>query len=152
MAFKHRIPVGDDYLVALGRATYHFAYLEAGAVWVGETIGRGFIDRCRTLTAGQIGGHLIELAAETANDEDHHEITEFARVFADLVVLRNKLIHGRPYTAKDGVQQLQYNGKHGLMSWPVHQIESAAEAFQDAALQANRIIHNGRYAAYQRQG
>jgi hypothetical protein len=44
-----RIPADDRYLRDLGRATYNFAYLEWGVIWIGEKLDPGFLNKVTPL-------------------------------------------------------------------------------------------------------
>ena len=109
-----RIPVAENYLRALGRAAYNFAYLEWGAIWLTETLQLGFLKRASTMTAGQIADHFTN-AGKVLDEIEPDEVplralaTDFVQILAD----RNSLIHGNPFTAQTGEQRLLYDGRHG---------------------------------------
>lgn len=146
-----RIPVGDDYVAALGRAVYNFTYLEWGIVWLAETLDRGFINRVNSFTAGMIAASFERLVAKSdASAPDFKRMTELANLFKDLVQERNALLHGNPYTAEGGEQCLLYTGKAGRRAWSIIDILETAKSFQEAAIEANDILHGGRLATYQK--
>jgi hypothetical protein len=111
---RESIPAQDQYLRELGRATYNFAYLEWGIVWLTETLQPNFLGAAQALTAGQIALRFIDAVERVpASEPDQRQLTELARKFSELVEDRNRLIHGNPITSSDGEQRLIYLGRHG---------------------------------------
>jgi len=111
---RERIPVADVYLLALGRATYNFAYLEWGIVWLVETIDHGFLETSRRLTAGRIAARFLEAVGRIGpNYADRPALLALGEEFRAFVDERNRLMHGNPFTATGGEQRLLYDGKHG---------------------------------------
>ncbi len=49
-------------------------------------------------------------------------------------------MHGNPYTAEGGAQQLLYDGRQ---EWRVQDILDAARDFDDAAIEAANLLHKG---------
>ena len=139
-----RIPVSDDYIRALGRATYNFAYLEWGIIWLSETIERGFLTEVPSMTAGQIATHFSRLALKQEGD-DKERLIALACSFTTLVQDRNRLMHGNPYTAENGIQQLLYNGRHGQKRWSESDIMDFADKVASASIEAGQLLHGGRY-------
>lgn len=144
-----RIPVADEYILALGRATYNFAYLEWGMIWLAEAIKPGFLPETSTMTAGMIAHHFSKLVSKLTNG-DKDQLVTLADDFTDLVVDRNRLMHGNPYTAEGGEQRLSYNGKHGLKRWTVLDMMDFADKLASASIEANKLLHSGRYAEWQK--
>jgi hypothetical protein len=145
------IPANDQYLRELGRATYNFAYLEWGIVWLTETLEPGFLGEAQTLTAGQIARRFSNAVEQVpVSDSDRAELLELATGFLDLVDERNRLIHGNPFTADNGEQRLLYTGKHGRKDWT----EALMQKFSDDAAilgsAAGRLLHGGRYEQWKR--
>ena len=59
MSNEFRIPVEQSYLSAVGRATYNFAYLEWGIVWIVEKLRPGYLNKVRGHTVlGVTRGHV----------------------------------------------------------------------------------------------
>jgi hypothetical protein len=146
---RDRIPAADEYLQDLGRATYNFAYLEWGIIWLTETIERGFLAKATKLTAGQIADRFWREASKIADSEaDKSALLELAEVFKNLVEDRNRLIHGNPFTAGDGEQRLQYNGKHGRKDWTIALMQEFSDRVALASVEAGRLLHGGRYQAW----
>jgi hypothetical protein len=147
--YTPRIPVEDEYLSALGRATYNFTYLEWGIVWLTETLDPGFLRRVRSLTAGQIAREFqkqVKLADPSVADKKR--LSALASTFESLTGERNALLHGNPYTANGGEQRLLYNGKHGRRDWTIPGIVEAARSFEEAAIEAGQLLHGGLYQSY----
>ncbi len=147
---RDRIPASDAYLRALGRASYNFAYLEWGVVWLTETIDQGFLGQVSSLTAGQIARRFSD-AVGTLNDgdDDKAAMLALAAVFTDLVEDRNRLMHGNPFTAQGGEQRLLYNGRHGRKDWTIDLMSEFADRLAQASIEAGRLIHGGRYQSWQ---
>jgi hypothetical protein len=144
-----RIPVEDRYLHALGRATYNFAYLEWGIVWLTETIEVGFLNEVRNLTAGQIAKRFSQSLGQLASkDPDKAPLQELASLFERLVEDRNRLMHGNPFTAAGGEQRLLYDGKHGRKDWTIELIGAFSDQTAAASIEAGRLLHGGRLAGY----
>ena len=65
--------------------------------------------------------------------------------FARLIEKRNALIHAHPITDGDGLQILNYqtDPRRALpdMKWPVSEVETAIQEFDDAACYANSLLH-----------
>lgn len=142
MAYSPRIRVASDYLSAVGRATYNFAYLEWVIIWTGQELAPGFISKAQKLTAGQISERFATIVS--ALDEQHPArvaLLEVAASFKDLVIIRNQLMHAKPYTADRGEQRLLYNGKSGRKDWPADAILETAAAFEALAIKGNNIFH-----------
>ena len=141
-----RIPAEDRYLRGLGRATYNFAYLEWGIVWLTETIDVGFLSEVRKLTAGLIATRFSRAVDDLANqDPDKAALQLLASSFTDLVEDRNKLMHGNPFTAAEGEQRLLYEGRHGRKDWTIQLIDDFSEQTATASIEAGRLLHGGRF-------
>ena len=146
-----RIPVDDDYLRALGRAAYNFAYLEWGIVWLTEIIKFGFLSEVRQLTAGQIANRFSQAVSKLADDDANKlSLQLLASSFADLVEDRNRLMHGNPFTAEGGEQRLLYDGRHGRKDWTIRLIDEFSEQTATASIEAGRLLHGGLLASYQK--
>jgi hypothetical protein len=150
MSYKPRIPVADSYVAALGHAAYNFAYLEWGIVWLGETIQPGFIGKVRSLTAGLIASQFDVLVDAIPNDPAHLRLKALATSFIALVVERNRLMHGTPFTAEGGEQRLLYRGRSDRRDWSTEGIIEAARSFEKAAIEAGDLLYGGRLQAYER--
>lgn len=143
---RERVPANDQYLREIGRATYNFAYVEWGIVWLVETLEPGFLHDAHTLTAGQIARRFLSAVERVpANEPDQPELTELASRFLGLVEERNRLIHGNPFTAENGEQRLLYSGKHGRKEWTEELLEQFSNDAATLGSAAGRLLHAGRY-------
>ncbi|MXY66532.1 MAG: hypothetical protein F4206_11305 [Gammaproteobacteria bacterium] len=146
---SERIPVQEDYLSALGRATYNFSYLEWGIIWLTETLQPGFLQVSSTMTAGKIAERFSSVVEELDDTEpDKHRLKKLAKDFSDLVPIRNSLIHGNPYTALSGEQRLLYDGRHGRKDWTIDSMRNFSSRTATASIEAGEILHNGRLQHY----
>jgi hypothetical protein len=143
------IPVANDYVAAFGRAMYNFAYLEWGIVWLAETIGPGYMQQERG-TARNIGEKFSALVNQrTQNEQDHSRLKNLAATFLTLVEDRNALAHGIPHTAEGGEQRLGYDRKGVRRDWSIAAMLKIAKDFEDAAIEANALLHGGRLERHQ---
>lgn len=146
---RESIPARDDYLRELGRATYNFAYLEWGIIWLTETLEPGFLSIAQTLTAGIIAQRFADAVTKVpASVGDQSELENLARNFREMVVERNRLFHGNPFTAKNGEQRLLYSGKHGRKEWTENLIQQFSDVAATLGAEASRLLHGGRYEHY----
>ena len=147
---SERIPVADEYLRALGRATYNFAYLEWAIVWLMETLQPGFVRIVSTMTAGEIGNRFSEAVGKLDDDvSDQDRLEELARDYAELVTDRNSLVHGNPHTSPTGEQRLLYDGRHGRQDWTIDTVTGFSSRTATASIEAVELLHNGRLQQYQ---
>jgi len=140
---SERIPVTEDYLIALGLAVYNFAYLEWDIIWLTETLQPGFLYLASKMTAGNIAdkfSNAVEKLDETAPDRTRLE--KLACDFSDLVSMRNSLMHGNPYTASSGEQRLLYGGRHGRKDWTIDSMRDFSLRIADASIEAGELLPN----------
>ena len=144
-----RIPVAEDYLRALGRATYNFAYLEWGIIWITETLQFGFLEKASNMTAGQIADNFLK-AVEGLDDTepDKAPLQALATNFVQIVADRNRLMHGNPHTAQTGEQRILYDGRHGRTDWTIDSITQFSSHAATASIEAGDLLHNGRLQQY----
>jgi hypothetical protein len=135
--------VSPEYANALGYAVYCFCYLEWGAIWIIERFEPKYIHKIQKKTAGQVADHLKTLATEARGLEEpiHKRLVALATLFKDLVDRRNSLVHGKPFTGKNGEQRLLYVGKAARVDWTLDEIVSVAKQFEDASIEANELFH-----------
>ena len=142
-----RIPVAEPYALALGRATYCFAYAEWGIIWLGETVDQGLISWASGQTSGNVGERFARIASQLPEDmPDRLALVGLSKEFLRLVNFRNGLAHGRPFSADDGEQRLSYNGKSGEFDWSIDKIDEFTRACEDLALETDKFVHTGRLA------
>ena len=142
---SERIPVAEDYLRALGRATYNFAYLEWDVIWLTETLQSGFLRKASTMTAGQVAD-CFSKAVEKLDDTDPDKVRlqTLASDFIQIVADRNSLMHGNPHTAKTGEQRLLYDGRHGRRDWTIESMIQFSERDATASIEAGTMLQNRR--------
>jgi len=133
-----RVPVSDDYVVALGRATYVFATLEWNAVWCCERLKPGFINKLGKKTAGGIAGALIKYVSQISDEGMKQACVGPADEFKGLVSIRNGIMHGKPGTASDNAQRLFWNGA----AWTVEMIDDAADKFAACSERLNTLLYD----------
>lgn len=146
---SERIPAAEDYLRALGRATYNFAYLEWGVIWLTETLQSGFLRKASTMTAGQIAecfSKAVKMLDDT--DPDKIRLRTLASDFIQIVADRNSLMHGNPHTAQTGEQRLLYEGRHGRRDWTIESMTQFSAHAATASIEAGDVLHSGRLQHY----
>ena len=144
-----RIPVAEDYLSALGRATYNFSYLEWGIIWITETLQPGFLQMASTMTARNISEKFSSVVKRLdKTDPDGTRLQTLARNFRDLVPDRDRLMHGNPYTALSGEQRLLYDGKHGRKDWTIDSMKDFSSRTATESIEVGKLLHNGRLQRY----
>ncbi|HWW00661.1 MAG TPA: hypothetical protein VNZ64_13265 [Candidatus Acidoferrum sp.] len=133
-----RQPIDNDYMHALGVATFCFAICEWNAVYCAERIRpgslRSFIDD--ELTAGKIAKKLNTLTRSMPKSAEREQLIAGAQGFADLVHLRNRILHGKPCTGPGGKARLS-----NTKILQVTDLEDAADAFSDCSIELNRLLH-----------
>ena len=146
---SERIPVAEDYLLALGRATYNFSYLEWGIIWLTETLHPGFLQTSLTLTAGNVAETFASVVEKLDKDDaDKMKLKTLAKDFRELATNRNRLMHGNPYTALSGEQRLLYDGRHGRKDWTIDSMEEFSTRTAAASIEAGNLLNNGRLQRY----
>jgi hypothetical protein len=141
MTHQFSIPVAESYLSALGRATYNFAYLEWAIISLGQMLHQDFVSSVEEMTAGKMAQTFEDFVkALPSMDPDRSRLKTLAKDFRkNLVDRRNKLMHGKPFTADNGEQRLRYSGKKGVQIWEHDDILGVAKDFDYAANQAVNI-------------
>lgn len=149
LEYATRVPVADQYLISLGRATYVFAYYESMIVDLIDCFSPGFkaeVARSkRNYTAGSILAKLKELLDNAGTDYSRISKDELQAVhdrFDAFIDRRNSLIHGRPITAPDGSQILAYQGHAGKAKPDEHWPAPAIDDFSNE-IAKERIEHLG---------
>lgn len=139
--------VEQEYLIALGRATYNFALLEHNMRWLGEVLQPGFLAETKGMTAGHLSQKLINLC-RSAEADDADQLDSLSQDFEQLCKERNGLLHGTPITAHSGEQRLEYDGKSGAFSWSIERIYEFASDSANLSSKWNDVFHTGRYQKY----
>jgi len=99
------------------------------------------------MTAGTIAREFMTMST-SCSDSDAEALRELASAFTKLVKDRNALFHGVPYTAERGEQRLLHLGPGVRRDWSESMIREAAREFEATAIQANGLLHAGRYEVY----
>jgi hypothetical protein len=126
---RDRVPLENDYAVALGRAIFIFAKLEWSAVNCCERMepnsyhGAPFGEK----TPRKLAKKLRHFATELPLSEVQNELLAAATEFNKLRKTRNKLLHVQPISTTEGSQRLVGDG----VPWTVETIDDAADAFTE---------------------
>lgn len=133
-----RQPIKSDYTHALGVATFCFAICEWNAVYCAERIKPGSLNKFveDELTAGKIAKKLLDLARNMPPMKERAEIIAAGQAFADIVPLRNSILHGKPCTGPNGDARLS-----GSSVMEIPDLERAADAFSTCSIELNRLLH-----------
>ena len=142
-----RQPIKPDYAGALGTATFCFAICEWNAVWCAERLRPGSLDAFVSgeLTAGQIAKKLRDLARNMPDSTERDETIAAAKKFAELVPLRNDILHGKPCTGPNGEARLS-----STKVFEIPDLHDAADVFSACSIELNRLLH-GFLSTYQPQ-
>ena len=132
------VPVDDDYLHALGMATFVFARLEWQAVWCCERIKPGFARNvvAKKMTAGKIGKKFKNVVRSMPRSKGREELEVAAARFCELVEERNAIMHGKPCTGPNGKQRLSRNQ---IVEIP--DLEDVADAFAECGSELNNLYY-----------
>ncbi len=95
-AYSFRIQVAEEYVKALGRATYNFAYLEWGIVCIGQALKPGFINEVSELTARRIGIKVAKIIAASSGHPLFQQLSTLSAKFSELVKRRGLLDARKP--------------------------------------------------------
>jgi len=142
-----RVPANDTYVALLGRAVYNFAYLEWAVIYTIETLAPGYLAEytgaARPMPSSVVANTLRErvIGRTDLSSDLKDKLAACADRFSRLVNDRNRLIHGHPYTAEGGNQQLSYQGRLPSTSWSIDEVEVIAREFDDAACEMNDVFH-----------
>jgi len=123
-----RVPMENDYALALGRAIFIFTKLEWSAIECCEHI---IPDSFHVLNLNErnaiiLANKLISLAA-TLPPSLRREVCIAAAEFDRLRKKRNDLLHVQPGTIADGAQRLIRDG----LAWKVDMIDKVADDFTE---------------------
>ena len=146
-----RVPHDPVYTALLGTAVYLFAYYEWAVIYLIQQFKPGFVSRyCRgaPMTSGQVKAELLAILNDPSVSYtvvSKAEIQACHDEFARLIDKRNALIHAHPITDHDGSQILNYQTKPDRslpdMKWPVSEIETTIQEFDEAACSTNTLLH-----------
>jgi len=136
----YRIQADSEYIQKLGRAVYNFSYYESVVLQSMEEVHPGYRSEHylakKPYTSGKVAGDFKKKVSTYPQSDTaaQDQLAACAQEFYNLIKKRNPLIHGHPYTAAEGFQQLGYShsGKPRI-EWPLQDVEAAAQEFDDAA-------------------
>ncbi|TXI09602.1 MAG: hypothetical protein E6Q76_05290 [Rhizobium sp.] len=133
-----RQPIKSDYTEALGSAAFCFAICEWNAVYCAERISPGALDKIvqEELTAGKIAKKLVNLVRNMPASKNKAELMAAAKAFADIVPLRNNILHGKPCTGPNGEARLS-----GSTVIENADLKNAADTFSVCSIELNRLLH-----------
>lgn len=133
-----RQPIKPDYMEALGTATFCFAICEWNAVYCAERIRPGSLGAFikDELTAGKIAKLLGDLTRNMPKSAEREELIAAAQAFADLVSLRNAILHGNPCTGPTGEARLST-----AKVFEISDLHEAADEFSACSIELNRLLH-----------
>lgn len=133
-----RQPIDPDYMHALGTACFCFAICEWNAVYCAERIYPGSLNTFvkDELTAGKIAKKLSDLIRNMPKSTEREELASAAKMFTELVNLRNDILHGKPCTGTSGAARLS-TGK----VFEIPALDSAADSFSACGIELNRLLH-----------
>ena len=133
-----RVAVDMPYVEAIGRATYVFAVLEWNAVYCCERMQGGYINSLAKKTAGKVAKDLVRLVSKLPNQQDKIDCSSPAQEFKRLVVVRNRIVHGKPGTASNCDQRLFHDGTPLTPAM----IDDAADEFAACSAELNTLLYN----------
>jgi hypothetical protein len=129
-----RIPADPEYLRLLGRALYNFTYLEWGIIYtIVKLSTNGFESVPRGETAQKIARALTRAIAETRPPlptDLRLQLIKLDERYRAGIKVRNRLLHGHPYTAADGSQRL---GGIDAEGWTPERVAEAATTFAEVS-------------------
>jgi hypothetical protein len=133
-----RSPVKPDYTAALGLAVFAFATCEWQVVWCIEKIRPGSLSKlvADERTAGQIAKFFINVTRNMPRSKEREELRQAAETFAQLVDLRNAIVHGKPCTGPNGEARLS-----SQQALEIGDLEAAADAFTACGSELNRQFY-----------
>jgi hypothetical protein len=133
-----RQPFKPEYVQELGTAIACFAVCEWNAVYCSERIYPGAINKFikDELTAGQIAQKLSDLIRNMPKSKEREELKLVAKTFAELVLLRNSIVHGKPCTGPHGEARIS-----GPNVFEANDLQHAADQFSTCSIDLNRFLH-----------
>lgn len=149
-----RIPHDEEYVAALGRAVYGFAYCEWRVIYLIDRLEPGFvrryIDSNPPMTSGVVARRLRE-ALDRYREGAQHDARKVLKIekcrlsFDELLEARNSLIHAHPITDDDGTTQLlhyqSFRAVHGER-WSLERIKRFAHDASMASLAVGQIYYD----------
>jgi hypothetical protein len=130
--------VKQDYLLALGHATYCFALCEWQVVWCSDKLSPGSVTKFvgEKLEAGKIAKRFLDLTRNMPPSRERETLRSLATRFAELVKLRNQIVHGKPCTGPSGDSRLSAGD---IIEIP--DLEKAADDFSQCSIELNEQFY-----------
>ena len=139
MDYKYRIPVDEKYLLAIGRATYNFTYLEKIIIDIIVKISPRGHDAIPAKATGGTICKTLEQLIPASHADIKADLTSIHLSFKNAIDNnRNKLLHAHPYTSIDGEQQIGYSDK----DLTIESIYQVAKEFELIAIDASKLYHD----------
>lgn len=115
-----------------------FAVCEWNAVYCADRLRPGSVRAFvkDELTAGKIAQKLGNLARNMPKVPEREQIIAAAQEFKEVILLRNKIIHGKPCTGPNGKQRLSNRKILEIVD-----LENAADSFTTCSIELNRLLH-----------
>lgn len=145
------VPFDPSYTALVGTAVYVFAYYEWQIIYLIQQFKPEFVHTyCRgaPITSGGVRkalGAIVSDAGTCYTAVPKAELQACYEQFGLLVDKRNAMIHAHPITGHDGAQILNYQARVDRplpdMEWSVAKLEAAIREFDDAARNANALLH-----------
>ena len=147
-----RIPLNDEYVTLVGKATYMFAYYEWTIIYIIDSFRSGFVSQYsrptgKPLTSGAVDKKFQEIILQTQfpfSSVTELDINNCQVTFRELIEKRNALIHAHPMTDTDGSQILGYQTKLSKpisdMIWRKSDIEELIKEIDKAAIDVGTIF------------
>lgn len=154
MGSDFRVPHEEEYVTALGRAVYAFAYYEWGVIYLIDRLEPGFvrqyIEAKPPMTSGVVARRLCD-AFDGYRKRTRHDDLEVPKIekclisFDELREERNRLIHAHPITDRDGATQiLTYQSFRVAHSqrWPRERIDQFACDVSNASVTVGSVYYD----------
>ena len=134
---RNRQPVKPDSTHALGQAAFCFSICEWNVVWSCEKIKPGALRKIvgDELTAGRIAKCFIDLVRNMPKSASREDLSAVAQEFAQLVKIRNQILHGKPCTGPNGDARLSSGRVLEIVD-----LEYAADAFSECSSKVNELL------------
>ena len=141
-----RIPMNKEYIEALGKAVYSFAYYEWTIIYIIEQFDTGYVGLYSRSKTPITSGNVFRQFEKILIGNNDPMLNKCKNTFKELKDERNALIHWHPCTSKDGRQVLNYQASidkniHDLQ-WDIEILNEFVLKISDAEIEASNILHN----------
>jgi len=139
-----RIPADPEYLHAVGRAFYNFAYMEWGVIYgIARLKGCPLWEVPVHEPGGTVAaalGRAIKGTNLCLTPDLLADLKKLVDAFRRAVKERNNLLHANPFTDEGGAQRL---GGKGHRKWRTEDVLRAAKQFEDLSYEVGRLLSDG---------